>query len=162
MPKPLTAVLLGLVAAATVGTYVFAFTLDTTKDRPDTLDVEPTKGVATSACNALQVGVSALPPLPDGAPAPARLERLAQQDALMRTLVSTVRAVGDEALGKDVPAREWLADWTALADARSAYAAAGATGTFTVPQEDGRAITERMDRIGIASCAVPSALTGTP
>ena len=46
MPSTRTALLLGVVAVATVGVYVTAFALDTTRDRPDTLDVGPVPGAA--------------------------------------------------------------------------------------------------------------------
>ncbi len=162
MPSTRTALLLGVVAVATVGVYVTAFALDTTKDRPDTLDVEPVRGAASTACARLRADLDALPPLAPGASQPERLERLAVQNRSVRDLVTSVRAVGESALRKDVPAEQWLSDWTALADARLAYAAAGATGPFAPPVQDGRPITDRMGMVGVATCAVPQALTVAP
>lgn len=157
-----TAVLLVGVAVATVGVYVAMFSLDTTKDRPDTLDVAPVPGVAAAACSRLHTTLDPLPRLGPAAPLPARLDRLAVQDAAVRALVTQVRAVGAPALRKDVPAEQWLADWTTLADARKAYAAAGATGAFVPPAADGHPLTERMGAVGVSACTVPDALSAAP
>lgn len=162
MARTRTAVLLTVVAAATVGVYVAAFSLSTTKDRPDTLDVQPVKGVAATACTRLRSDLDALPRLPPGAPLQDRLDRLAVQDHAIQALVTKVRAVGEPALRKDVPAEQWLADWTTLADARRSYAEAGATGPFVPPAADGHPLSQRMSAVGLAACAVPDALTVAP
>jgi len=162
MPSTRTALLLGVVAVATVGVYVTAFALDTTRDRPDTLDVGPVPGAAASACARLRVSLDALPPLAPGSPQADRLARLAVQDRAVRDLVTSVRAVGEPALLKDVPSEQWLSDWTALADARLAYTAAGATGPFSPPMQDGRPVTDRMGMVGVSACSVPQALTVAP
>jgi len=157
-----TAVLLVGVAVATVGVYAAMFSLDTTKDRPDTLDVQPVKGVAAAACTRLHTTLDPLPRLAAAAPLQARLDRLAVQDAAVRALVTQVREVGEPALRKDVPAEQWLSDWTTLADVRRAYAAGGATGVFVSPSADGHALTERMGAVGISACKVPDALSAAP
>jgi len=157
-----TVIVLVGVALATVGVYVAAFSLDTTRDRPDTLDVEPVKGAASAACARLRADLDALPPLAPGAPTPQRLDRLAVQDAAVRTLVGDVRAVGEPALRRDVPAEQWLADWMSLADARRAYADGGAAGPFHPPVADGRPLTDRMGRVGVPTCVVPLSLTIAP
>lgn len=155
-------ILLGLVAVATVGVYAVGFALDTTRDRPDTLDVQPVKGAATDACVRLRTGLDALPPLPPEATAQQRQERVGVQDAAIRTLVADVRAVGEPALRKDVPAEQWLSDWESLADSRRAWAAAGGTGPYAVPVQDGRPISDRMGMIGLPACVVPASLTSAP
>jgi hypothetical protein len=140
-----TAVLLGAVTVGTLAVYVGIFVIDTTKDRPDTLDVQPVKGVAAQACTTLRVDLDALPPLPADASPQQRQDRLAAQDRAVRTLVTTVQAVGEPALRKDVPAKEWLGDWTTIADARRAYP-----------------LTERMNAVGLPECVVPASLTTAP
>lgn len=166
MPSRVTAVVLVAVGLATVGVYVAAFTLDTTKDRPDTLDVEPVPGVAATACSRMRADLQALPPLGGQPTQQARLDRIAAEDRLVRTMITQIRAVGAPALAKDVPAEQWLGDWTTLADARTAFAAAGATGAFVLPTAtDGKTvlpITDRMDRIGVPACSVPAPLTVAP
>lgn len=162
MARRRTALLLVLVAAGTVAVYVTAFMLDTTRDDQATLDVEPVRGAAERACTMLRADLDALPPLPAGSSAADRLARLDVQDREIVTLISSVRSVGVEALRKDVPVDEWLADWTALADARRAYAAAGAVGPWSPPVVDGRLLTERMGRIGVPACVVPTSLTVAP
>ena len=157
-----TALLLVAVGAATIGVYVVAFTLDTTRDRPDTLDVQPVKGVAQAACARLRTELDALSPLPAGTTLAQRQDRLAVQDRAVRALVTEVRAVGEPAQRKDVPAQTWLADWLTLADARQAYGAAGADGEFVPPSADGHPISERMSAVGIDTCVVPDALTVAP
>lgn len=162
MSPKLTTALLVLVGVATVGVYVSFFLLDTAKDRPDTLDVDPVRSVASTACTRLRADLDALPALPPTATTQERLDRLAVQDAAVRGLVQEVRAVGEPALRADVPAEQWLADWTTVADARRAYAEAGATGSFTAPSADGRPLADRMGRVGVPACAVPVALTVAP
>ncbi len=157
------AVVTVLALLAVVAVYVTAFVLDTTKDRPDTLDVEPVRSTAAAACTRLRTDLDALPPLATDAPAAARQERLAVQDRAITALVAQVRAVGRAALDADVPAEQWLGDWQALAAARQAYAAGGATGPFTPPLDDqGRPVTDRMGRVGVDACVVPRSLTLAP
>ena len=157
-----TALLLVVVTVGTLGVYVGIFVIDTTKDRKDTLDVQPVKGVASKACTELRLDLDGLPPLPPDAAQQQRLDRIAAQDRAVRTLISTVRAVGERDLHKDVPSEQWLADWATLADARAAYAAAGATGPFTQPFADGHPLTERMSAVGLPACVVPVSLTIAP
>lgn len=161
MPSVRTALLLTAVTIGTLGVYVGIFVIDTTRDNPATLDVSPVKGVAANACTQLRLELDALPPLPDDATAQQRRDRVAAQDAPVRTLISTVRALGPAALAKDVPAQEWLTDWATVADARQAWAAAGATGPFTAPAADGHPLAQRMgDALG--DCVVPVQLTTAP
>lgn len=157
-----TTVVLLVAGLATAGVYVAGFAFDTTRDRPDTLDVQPTKDVATQACTRMRLELDALPPLPAGASQQERRDRLAVQDRAVRELVDSVRALGEPVLRKDVPADAWLADWTLLADARTAYAAAGAQGPFVLPSPDGHPVTQRMNAIGVAPCVVPVPLTRAP
>ena len=154
--------LLVLVAVATVGAYVVMFVLSTTSDAPDRLDVDPVPGAASRACTQLRADLDALPPLPAGATQSERQERLRVEDAAVRRLVDDVRRLGEPALRADLPAEDWLSDWTTLADARDAYAASGATGPFTPPLVEGRPVNERMGRIGLDACVVPTALTTAP
>lgn len=162
MARARTKVLLLLVAAFTVGVYVWSFALSTTKDRPDELDTAPVKTAAATACDRLRSGLAALPALPAGAPAADRTARVEEQDRQIAQLVTAVRAVGRRDLDRDLPATAWLADWEALASARQAYGAAGASGPFTPPIADGKPLPERMGRIGVPSCAVPAALLAPP
>ncbi|HEU0102123.1 MAG TPA: hypothetical protein VFR07_07345 [Mycobacteriales bacterium] len=155
-------VLLLAAAAGTVAVYVSIFFIDTTRDNRATLDNEPVKGVATKACTALRLELDALPPLPADATEQQRQDRIAAQDRAVRTLIGTVQAVGEPALRKDVPAAEWLADWATLADARQAYAAAGAAGPFSVPVAEGRPLSDRMGAVGLPGCLVPVSLTTAP
>lgn len=157
-----TKILLLVVAAGTVAVYVWAFTLSTTKDRPDQLDTPTVSAAAGTACARLRSGLNALPPLPAAATTADRQGRISQQNGQVTDMVAAVRAVGQPALDKDVPATTWLRDWEALAAARSAYAAAGATGPFVPPTADGRPLPDRMGRIGVAACAVPPALLAAP
>ncbi len=154
--------LLVAVGIATVGAYVTMFLLDTTRDRPDTLDLEPTRDAASVACTTLRTGLDNLPVLAPTASQADRLARLQVQQDAVAELVRTVRAVGPDALARDVPAEQWLADWAALAQAREAYAAAGATGPFSPPVADGRPISDRMTRIGVPACVVPQSLLVAP
>lgn len=157
-----TKLLLLVVAAATVAVYVWSFTLSTTKDRPDQLDTKTVSTAAGAACARLRTGIAGLPALPPGAPTAERQERIREQNGQIDGLVAAVRAVGQPALDKDVPATAWLADWEALAAARSAYAAAGAAGPFSPPATEGRTLPDRMGRIGVAACTVPAALLASP
>lgn len=157
-----TALLLVGVAIATVGAYAAMFSLDTTKDRPDTFDVPPVPAVVEAACTRLHTALDPLPRLGPSAPLQARLDRLALQDSAVRALIAQVRTVGEPALRKDVPAEQWLADWATLADARKAYGAAGASGAFVPPAADGHPLTERMGAVGISACRVPDALSAAP
>lgn len=157
-----TGLLLAGVAAATIGVYVLAFVLSTTSDRQDTLDVGPVPAAASRACAELRVDLDALPPLGAGAPLADRLTRLAVQEEQVRELVAQVRTVGEPALRADVPAEQWLGDWEALAQARRAYAEAGAAGPFTPPVADGRPLPDRMGRVGLPACTVPPSLTTAP
>ena len=161
MPSVRTALLLTAVAVGTLGVYVGIFVLDTTKDNPATLDVQPVKGVAEKACTELRLELDAMPPLPVDATAQQRRDRIAAQDRTVRTLISTVQGVGATALAEDETAAPWLADWATLADARAAYAAAGATGPFAAPVVDGHPIAERMSD-ALADCVVPVQLTTAP
>ena len=90
--------------------------------------------MAADACTRLRADLDALPPLAADAPSQARRDRVAAQDRAVRGLITRVRAVGVPALDADVPAEAWLGDWATLADARLAWAAAGATGPFTPPE----------------------------
>ena len=157
-----TALLLVAAAVATVGVYVAMFSLSTTDDRPDTLDVGPVPAAASSACARLRADLDALPPLAGDAPAAVRAERLLAQDRAVRLLVEQVRAVGPQALAADEPAVQWLSDWEALAQAQRTHATSGAGGPFTPPVQDGRPISDRMGRVGVPACVVPRALVVAP
>ena len=162
MPSLLVRGLVVLAGVATVGSYVGMVVLSTTRDRVDHLDVEPVKSVAAAACTELRTAVDALPPLPPTASAAERQARVAEQGRLVDRLVQQVRAVGPEALAEDVPAEEWLGDWAALQAARQSWADDGATGPLAVPVADGRPLPDRMGRVGVAACLVPTPLTTAP
>lgn len=162
MPSPLVRGLVVLAGVATVGAYVGMFLLSTSRDRVDHLDVEPVRSTAAAACTQLRTDVDALPPLPPTASTPERQARVAEQGRIVDRLVEQVRAVGPAALAADVPAEEWLGDWVALRDARQEWADAGATGPVPAPQADGRPLTDRMGRVGVAPCLVPTGLTTAP
>ncbi len=162
MPSPLVRGLVVLAGVATVGSYVGMILISTTRDRVDHLDVEPVKSVAAAACTELRTAVDALPPLPPTAATAERQARVAEQGRLVDRLVEQVSAVGPEALAKDVPAQEWLGDWTTLQAARQSWADAGATGAVPVPVADGRPLADRMGRVGVASCLVPTPLLTAP
>lgn len=161
MPSARTKVLVIAAGVATVAVYASAFALSTTQDRPDHLDTPVVRDAASTACARLRTEVDALPPLPDGASARDRQARVGEQDRLVRRLVQQVRAVGPQALEADVPAQQWLGDWTRLTDARTAYVA-GADGPFSVPVEDGEPISTRMGRVGVPACVVPNSLLVAP
>lgn len=156
-----TAALLVAVSIGTVGVYVGIFVIDTTKDNPATLDNQPTKGVAARACTTLRLDLDGLPALPATASPQQRAARVATENQAVDRLVSTVRALGEATLRKDVPADQWLGDWTTLAAARTAYAAAGSVGPFTPPIVDGHPLTERMGN-ALPDCVVPVSLTVAP
>lgn len=162
MPSRVVKVLVVLTGFATVGAYASMLLLSTTQDRPDHLDVEPVKGVAAAACTELRTAVDALPPLAPTASAADRRVRVEEQGRLVGRLVEQVRAVGPEALARDVPVQEWLGDWATLGSVRQAWAEAGATGPVPVPVAEGRPLADRMGRVGVASCRVPTALTTAP
>lgn len=162
MANARTKVLLLGAAAATVGVYVGAFLLFTTDDRPDQIDTAAVEQVATDACIRLRVAVDAAPPLAAGAPLDARQARVGEQEQLVARLVSDVQSVGPQALDEDVPAREWLADWQVLVQARRAFLDAGGAGGWALPVLDGRVVSERMDGIGVDACRVPDALKAAP
>jgi len=162
VPATRTKALLVLVAAGTIAVYATAFALSTTNDRPDQIDTDAVVQVATDACIRLRLGVDSLPPPAPQAPLAARRDRVAEQSRLVARLVADVRAVGRPALDADVPTEQWLGDWTALAQAREAYVDGGAVGTFSVPVQDGRPISDRMDAIGVDACRVPDGLKASP
>lgn len=161
MPSIRSALLLTAVTVGTLGVYVGIFVLDTTKDDPATLDVQPVKGVAEKACTELRLELDALPPLPADATVQQRRDRVAVQDRSVSTMISTVQAVGPSDLAADTGAQEWLADWRTLADAGTAWAGAGATGPYPAPAADGHLITERMNS-AVEGCVVPVQLTTAP
>jgi hypothetical protein len=159
-----TAVLLSVAAAATLAVYVISTFVVTTRDRDTKLDEKGLRETAKTACRAMTGGLDDLPSLPDGATLAQRQERMAAQTALARQLVVTVERTPAATLDDDVPAREWLKDWTAFADARDAYAAGGLVGElrFAVPVDQGEPITRRMSDIGLDSCVVPRDLLVAP
>jgi len=159
VPSTVSKVLVVLAAVGTLAVYGGSVVLSTTGDRQDTFDTAPVRDRASAACTALRLEVDAQQPLPDGAAQDLRLARLTEQDALVSRLVADLRGLGPAVLAADPPAEQWLADWEQLAAARRAYAGTGARGTFTVPVEDGLPITDRMDRVGVPACVVPTGLT---
>lgn len=162
VPQKRFKLILLAVTLATAGVYAVAFVLSTTDDRVDQIDTQVVRAAATAACIDLRTAVDAQPALPAGATEKQRETRTQEQAVLVRQFSDQVRAAGDEALDADVPTRQYLADWEALAASRVAYARGGFAGTYAVPVANGEPITMRMDRIGVSACAVPQGLTVAP
>jgi hypothetical protein len=117
------------------GFYAYA-----THDRIQLLELSEILDPAETACGDLVVTLSR--------PSADRAEGILAGNSSIRQLVETVRAVGDDVLADDRPARAWLADWEDLAVARATFAArlaADPAASFEVPQtDDGYPITGRM------------------
>jgi hypothetical protein len=160
-----TVLLLALVGVFLVVVYGGSVLLSTTRDRPDQFDGDTVPTAAARACRTLVGALATLPPLPGSATPMQRADRAVTQDAAVRRLVADVGTVGPDALRKDSPGEQWLADWTRLADGRDAAAAqlrAGRPATWAVPVEDEHPISDRMGAVGVPECAVPRALTSLP
>jgi hypothetical protein len=162
VPSARTKVLLLLSAVALVAIYVTAVLLSTTSDRVDQLDSEVMEDAAGPACITLRTELDAMPLLDPLASKEQRATRVAEQAAVVQRFLAQVRAVGDAAIDDDEPAREWLGDWEALLRARQQAAASDFTAAFEVPRDGERAITERMNAIGVSACRVPTGLTTAP
>lgn len=156
-----TRALLLVALAVTIAVYVTAFLISTTRDRPDQIDTEALVDVVNAACIDLRTEVDAQPALPPGAGPKARRERVDEQGRVIAAFLDQVRTAGEPVLDADVPARAWLADWEALQTARETWAER-ATGAFTVPVVDERALDSRIESIGVDACVVPEALTVAP
>lgn len=147
-----TGVVLSVVSVAGVAFLVLSvvgFLQYANHDRIELLDLPDTADAAALACTEL-TGVLA-DPVPD------RAEQIARGDAAIARLTARMTALGDDVLDDDLPARDWIADWEAVAAAREevrASVVAGAPATFHVPQtEDGYDVTQRMASVGPEECA---------
>lgn len=139
----------GVVAALwTIGPIVFA-----SHDDPTAIDTKPVRTAVEAACPQLRTDLAALPA---GMPAPERAEA---ENRVVERFLSRVRAVGPEALRKDVPIEKWLADWERIVAGRRAAVRDGKR--FVVAMDEGTPINVRMFsliRSGLSECNVPPAL----
>jgi hypothetical protein len=116
-------------------------------DRVELIDDPDVAAAMSQACDAMRSDLAAI------SGATRATERVAAENAAALRMIGLVRAVGDDKLNDDRPAKAWLGDWERLVAARRA-----GLGT---PTTDGEPITRRMTDLaadsGIRRCEVPSA-----
>jgi hypothetical protein len=126
----------------TVGPYLFG-----DRDHAESIDSRPVHDAALAACKGLRTALESVPP---GA------GRSEAENRAVEAMVARVRALGPEALRRDVPTESWLADWERLVEARRRAATSG--GKLALPEAGGAPITRRMDDLvkgALRPCQVP-------
>jgi len=130
-----------------IGPLVFAG-----RDDPTAIDNKAVRKTVLASCTQLRSDLDALP-----AAAPA--DRAEAENRAVEQFIGRIRAMGPDALARDVPVEKWLADWEQLVAARRQAVRAGKH--FTTPIVDGAPINIRMFslvRSGLAKCDVPPVL----
>jgi hypothetical protein len=131
-----------------VGPLVFAG-----RDDPTAIDHKAVRKAVLPACTQLRADLAALP----AGLAPA--DRAEAENRAVDQFVGRVRALGPDALARDVPVERWLADWEQIVAARRQAVQDGKP--FTTPVAGGAPINVRMYalvRSGLGKCDVPPAL----
>lgn len=145
----LVIVLMGLVGSLwVIGPLVFAG-----HDDPTAIDNKVVRKTVLAACTQLRADLAAVPA---GTP-PA--ERAEAENRAVGQLVGRVRALGPDALAKDVPVEQWLGDWEQIVAARRQAVREGKR--FATPIAGGAPINVRMFalvRSGLETCDVPRPL----
>jgi hypothetical protein len=125
-----------------VALWAFALTYSVTAGgrSPERL-TNPDAHVAETACVDAQHKLSALPQVGDKAALPARATRLASEDALLRSMVSRLRALHPTGKTPAIALTGWLDDWNRLIAARDHYVhdlrTIGNTARFVEPATAG-------------------------
>jgi hypothetical protein len=131
-----------------VGPLVFAG-----RDDPTAIDHKAVRKAVLPACTQLRADLAAVP----AGLAPA--DRAEAENRAVDQFVVRVRALGPDALARDVPVERWLADWEQIVAARRQ--AVQENKPFTTPVAGGAPINVRMYalvRSGLGKCDVPPAL----
>jgi hypothetical protein len=131
-----------------VGPLVFAG-----RDDPTAIDNKTVRKTVLASCTQLRADLDAL----QAGVAPA--DRAEAENRAVKQFVGRVRALGPDALARDVPVESWLADWEQIVAARRQ--AVRDHKQFTTPIAGGAPINVRMFalvRSGLGKCDVPPAL----
>jgi hypothetical protein len=140
--------IVGMGSLWVVGPLVFAG-----RDDPTAIDNKAVRKTVLASCTQLRSDLDALP----AGVAPA--DRAEAENRAVEQLVGRVRAMGPDALARDVPVGSWLADWEQLVAARRQAVRDGKQ--FMTPIGGGAPINIRMFalvRSGLGKCDVPPAL----
>jgi hypothetical protein len=131
-----------------VGPLVFAG-----RDDPTAIDSKAVRKTVLASCTQLRSDLDALP----AGVAPA--DRAEAENRAVEQFVGRVRAMGPDALARDVPVESWLADWEQIVATRRR--AVRDHKAFTTPIGGGAPINLRMFalvRSGLGKCDVPPVL----
>ncbi len=128
-------------------------------DNPDRIEQSDIVELAGVACARMRDSAAAAAVSPT-APLAQRVGAInAQDDAVIR-LITTMKLLGEERLGADLPSARWLEDWQRLVTARDTYAKSLATGKpapLTFPTVGGKPLVDRLNGVGV-NCRVPLVL----
>ncbi|HEY3437320.1 MAG TPA: hypothetical protein VGK35_06495 [Actinotalea sp.] len=128
-------------------------------DHIDRLDNPTVAGAADQACAAVSSALSATQGL-------SRTERITAGNTAIDQLITTMDALGPDALAGDYPSTAWIADWRSLHSARNDVAVAmsiAPTTSLVVPlTPDGYPITLRMIDASGPSCEQAITLAAAP
>ena len=133
--------------------WVFGPIVFAGRDDPTAIDNKVVRKTVLAACTQLRADLAAVPA---GTP-PA--ERAEAENRAVGQLVGRVRALGPDALAKDVPVEQWLGDWEQIVAARRQAVREGKH--FATPIAGGAPINVRMFalvRSGLEKCDVPRPL----
>lgn len=131
-----------------VGPLVFAG-----RDDPTAIDNKAVRTNVLAACTQLRADLAALPA------GVATADRAEAENRAVDQFVGRVRSLGPDALKRDAPVEQWLADWEQIVAARRQAVREGTR--FTTPAAGGAPINIRMYalvRSGLGKCDVPPAL----
>ena len=131
-----------------VGPLVFAG-----RDDPTAIDNKAVRKTVLASCTQLRSDLDAVP----AGVAPA--DRAEAENRAVEQFIGRIRAMGPDALARDVPVESWLADWEQLVAARRQAVRNGKR--FTTPIAGGAPLNIRMYalvRSGLGKCDVPPAL----
>lgn len=91
-------------------------------------------------------------------------QTIIDQNRAISLMVTTIEGAAGDLIATDRPAKQWLADWTTLVDARNRYVIAGLrddAARFSVPTDpDGDPLPDRMNDVFLddSTCEVPRTL----
>lgn len=130
-----------LAALWALGPYVFG-----NRDHAESIDSRPVHDAALAACQEMRARLASA--RGDG------------ENQAVEAMVARIRALGPDALRRDVPVESWLRDWERLVAARRRAAASGEQ--LAVPEAGGVPIVRRMDELvkggDLRPCRVPEQL----
>jgi hypothetical protein len=131
-----------------IGPLVFAG-----RDDPTAIDNKAVRKTVLASCTQLRSDLDAVPA------GVAAADRAEAENRAVEQFVGRIRAMGPDALARDVPVESWLADWEQIVAARRQAVRVG--GVFAIPVAGGAPLNVRMFalvRSGLGKCDVPPAL----